>query len=341
MEGKRQEGEEEAADPRRRHWRRRWALLAVALVVLFFSLLNASWLAPRPPGRLIVVADRGIAVPFNHEGLSDDDCTATRIRPPGDNPYIENSLPSLYRAIKTGADAVSVQVHPTRDGQMVVFHDWTLDCRTNGHGPVRDHTLAELKRLDIGYGYTADGGRTFPFRGKGVGGMPTVEEMLREIPGARIVFVFKSRDPADADALVAAFRRAGVPIDDRYGFQGNPAVTGRLKQLVPGAWVIDAGAAKACLKAYLKSGWTGFVPAACRGTTVVVPLNYRWTLWGWPYRFLARMAKANTRVVIWGSYDNGGVSALDRPGQYDQVPADFHGWLWVGDFYNMGPALRR
>jgi glycerophosphoryl diester phosphodiesterase len=319
----------------------RLALIALAAVAVPLTLINASWLAPRPPGRLIVVANRGIAVPFDHKGLRKDDCTATRIRPPGDNPYIENTLPSLYRAAKLGADAVAVQVHPTKDGQMVVFHDWTVDCRTNGHGAVRDLALAELKSLDVGYGYTADGGRTYPFRGKGVGGMPTVEELLRELPAERIVFIFKSRDPRDADALVAAFRRAGVAIDDKYGFTGLPALVDRMHRLVPGAWAYDPKATKTCLTAYMKTGWAGIVPASCRNTTVVVPLNYRWALWGWPYRFLARMDKAHARVVIWGSAGKGGAVPLDRPEQYEQVPADFHGWLWVDDFYTMGPALRR
>jgi glycerophosphoryl diester phosphodiesterase len=319
----------------------RLALVVLAAIAVPLTLINASWLAPRPAGRLIVVANRGIAVPFDREGLKDDDCTATRIRPPGDNPYIENTLPSLYKAARLGADAVAVQVHPTKDGQMVVFHDWTVDCRTNGHGAVRDLTLAELKKLDVGYGYTADGGRTYPFRGKGVGGMPTVEELLRELPGERIFFNFKSKDPGDADALVAAFRRAGVAIDDKYGFTGDPAVVARMRKLAPGAWAFDPREAQKCLIPYLKTGWTGIVPESCRNTTVIVPLNYRWALWGWPYRFLDRMAKANSRVVIWGSYKNGGLAALDRPEQYDQVPADFHGWLWVDDFYTMGPALRR
>lgn len=329
----------ERKPPRRRRWR--YVLAGLAAVGLVFSLLNASWLAPRPPGRLIVVANRGIAVPFDHKGLKDSDCTATRIRPPGDNPYIENTLPSLYRAVKFGADAVNVQVAPTKDGQMVVFHDWTVDCRTDGHGPVRGLTLAEITKLDAGYGYSADGGRTFPFRGKGVGAIPTVEELLRELPKARIVFTFKSKDPAEADALVAAFRRAAVPIDDRFGFQAALPVAERMRRLVPGAWVVDDVQPKRCASDYLKLGWTGFTPASCRNTTIVVPLNYRWALWGWPYRFLDRMTKANTRVVIWGGYEDGTLVGLDHPEQYDQVPADFHGWLWVDDFYTMGPALRR
>ena len=37
---------------------------------------------------------------------------------------------------------------------------------------------AELEALDIGHGYTADGGATFPFRGKAVGEMPTLGEAL-------------------------------------------------------------------------------------------------------------------------------------------------------------------
>lgn len=335
------EAEEGAEGPRRRgRWR--YVAGAVAAVLVLFSLVNASWLAARPPGRLIVVANRGIAVPFDHGGLKDSDCTATRIRPPGDNPYIENTLPSLYRAVKMGADAVNVQVHPTKDGQMVVFHDWTVDCRTDGHGAVRDLTLTEIKKLDAGYGYTADGGKTFPFRGKGVGAIPTVEEVLRELPRTRIVFTFKSKDPVDADALVAAFRRAGVTIDDRFGFQGAAEIGRRLRALVPGAWFIDKEGPKACLTDYLKTGWTGFTPASCRNTTVVVPLNYRWALWGWPYRFLARMDAANTRVVIWGDYKGGNnIIGLDRPEQYGQVPADFHGWLFVDDFWTMGPSLQR
>jgi glycerophosphoryl diester phosphodiesterase len=334
------EGEEAAAQPRRRgKWR--LVLLAIALVAILLSLMNASWIAPRPPGQLIVIANRGIAQPFDRNGLRPDTCTATRIRPPGDNIYIENTLPSLYEATRLGANGVEVQVQRTSDNQMVLFRDPALDCRTNGHGAVRDHSLAELKTLDVGYGYTADGGRTFPLRGRGVGGMPTVEDVLREVPTIRIVFAFRSRDPADADALVAAFKRANVPIDDKYGFFGDPAVIGRMKQLAPAAWTFDGEAAKSCLADYLKLGWSGFMPPSCRNTTLAVPLNERWMLWGWPYRFLDRMAKANTRVLIYGDYRDGNVAGLDRPEQYDMVPADFHGWLFVDDFYTMGPALRR
>jgi glycerophosphoryl diester phosphodiesterase len=337
------EGEEAPARPRRRGWWRP-VLIVVALIAVPLTLINASWLAARPEGRLTVVANGGIVQPYDR-AAADGNCTATRIKPhggdPDDNNYIENTLSSLYRATRIGADALEVPVRRTRDGQVVLFEDATLDCRTNGHGPLAAHRLAELKQLDVGYGYTADGGRTFPLRGRGIGGMPTVEELLREVPTKQIIFDFRSRDPADADALAAAFRRAGVAIDDKYAFFGDPAVTARIRALVPNAWIAASPPRGTCLQDYMRTGWTGFVPASCRDATVAVTLDKRWKLWGWPYRFLARMAQAHARVLIYGEERNGTLVGLERPEQYDQVPADFHGWLWAEDFYRMGPDLRR
>ena len=41
---------------------------------------------------------------------------------------------------------------PASDGHFAVFHDWTLDCRAEGKGVTREHSLAALKQLDVGYG---------------------------------------------------------------------------------------------------------------------------------------------------------------------------------------------
>ena len=318
----------------------RWLAVAIALFLVAVSVVNASWLAPTPQGPLILVAHRGLAQQFGRDGVTNDTCTATRIRPT-EHLFIENTLHSMTNAAHMGADAIELDVHPTSDGQMVVFHDWKLDCRTDGKGPVREKSLAELKRLDVGYGYSADGGRTFPLRGRGVGGMPTVEEALREVRGRRLIFNFKSKDPGDADLLVAAFGRAKVEIDGKFGFYGDPAVTGRMKQLVPDAWTFGQAEAKACLTDYVKFGWTSHVPASCRNTTVVVPLNHQWTIWGWPNRFLARMRGAGTKVIMTGPYEDGVGSGIETPEQLDEVPRSFRGYLWIEDFYNVGQALER
>jgi glycerophosphoryl diester phosphodiesterase len=315
-----------------------WVGTGIAAFAVTVSLINASWIAPRSAKPLVLVAHRGLAQQFDRDGVDNSTCTATRIKP-SEHDFIENTLRSMTNARHFGADAIELDVHPTKDGQMVVFHDWTLDCRTNGKGPVRQKTLAELKRLDVGYGYTADGGKTFPLRGRGIGGMPTVEEALRETPRMRLFFNFKSKDPGDADALVAAFRRAGVEIDGKYVFYGHPAVTGRMKRLVPGVTTFWKEGMKACLTDYVKWGWTSYVPETCRNTIVAVPLNYQWAIWGWPKRFIARMESVGTRVILLGPYEKGEIAGLERPEQLEKVPRDFRGYLWIEDFYSVGRAL--
>ena len=64
--------------------------------------------------------------------------------------YPENTLEGFRKAISLGVDAVEFDVHPTRDGKLVITHDDTLERCSNGTGMVHDHTLAELKALDFG-----------------------------------------------------------------------------------------------------------------------------------------------------------------------------------------------
>ena len=62
----------------------------------------------------------------------------------------ENTIAAFERALTDGADAIQLDVHLSRDDHPVVIHDPTLERTTNGLGPVRGHTMRELKRLDAG-----------------------------------------------------------------------------------------------------------------------------------------------------------------------------------------------
>lgn len=62
----------------------------------------------------------------------------------------ENTLASFELALEQGADMVELDVHLSRDGQVVVLHDEQLDRTTDGQGLVRDWSVAELRRLDAG-----------------------------------------------------------------------------------------------------------------------------------------------------------------------------------------------
>jgi glycerophosphoryl diester phosphodiesterase len=62
----------------------------------------------------------------------------------------ENTMASFQRGLELGADWIELDVHLTADGELAVIHDETVDRTTDGHGLVKDHTLAELKQLDAG-----------------------------------------------------------------------------------------------------------------------------------------------------------------------------------------------
>jgi len=64
----------------------------------------------------------------------------------------ENTLLSIGRAIEIGVTAVEIDVHLSKDKEIVVIHDSTVDRTTDGSGPVCNFTLDELKKLDAGKG---------------------------------------------------------------------------------------------------------------------------------------------------------------------------------------------
>ena len=323
---------------------RKWQRLSVMplAVCAAICLANASWLLGKP-GKSILVTHLGAAQGFEEQGLTLYSCKADRIHRPL-APYLENTIPAVARAFALGAEMADVDIHPTSDGEFVVFHDWTVDCLTDGHGTTRDLPIATLKRLDIGYRLTFDHGRTFPFRGKFVGAMPTLGEMLAAFPARSFILVIKSNDPAEADLLVDYLKRRNVDFHRIRIFGGDRPVA-RLHAVAPQLVASSEATVKTCLIRYLAMGWTGFIPSACRNAVVPVPLNYRRLLWGWPNLFVDRMAKVNSLVLLSGPYerhsDKPGMNFIDSREQLDALPADYAGAIFVGRMEVIGPAARR
>ena len=322
----------------RRLGKSKYILIAVALVIVTLSLINASWLAGRPGGRLTLIAHRGSGQPIAAGAPAD--CNARHVMPGDHGNLIENSAGAMTKAAHDGANGLMLEVRATRDGQAVIFRDPRLECRTNGTGAVAERDLAYLRTLDIGYGYSGDGGRTFPQRGLGIGAMPTVEDVL--MFQRNMVLIFDLADARAAEATVAAFRRAGVAIGPGHGFAGPPAARARLRQLTQAGFVLDHEASDACMAPYYRTGWLGIVSEACRGTTLILSRHGGWTLWGWPYRFLARMSGAGARFFIPGD-DTAGDRwvGLTEAEQLGEVPHDYKGMLLVEDMEYVGRALVR
>lgn len=315
----------------------KWLTAVLVLVGGGLYLANASW-AWGERGALFLLAHRGVAQQFSREGLTNDTCTAARMLTPTHG-YIENTLPSIAAAFDYGAAIVEIDIHPTTDGEFAVFHDWTVDCRTNGEGVTREQSMEYLRTLDIGYGYTADGGQTFPFRGRFIGAMPTLNEVLDAFPQRRFLINIKSSDAAEADLLVAYL---GTRDTGRLTFLGGPEPIERLRVLKPEARMLSRQSLRRCMLRYLAIGWTGRVPDACHNSIVFVPINYRALLWGWPNLLVERMAAANTDVVVVGPLRGSGVAgSVDDPADVQSFASGYAGGISTDRIEIMGPALVR
>ncbi|MEQ9298561.1 MAG: glycerophosphodiester phosphodiesterase family protein [Cyclobacteriaceae bacterium] len=97
----------------------------------------------------------------------------------------ENTIPAIELAIEMGADMIAIDVHVTKDGEVVVLHDELLDRTTNGTGNVHEMTLADLQELDAGSWFSPE------FAGEKI---PTLDEALKHINGrAKCLIEMKSK----------------------------------------------------------------------------------------------------------------------------------------------------
>jgi glycerophosphoryl diester phosphodiesterase len=314
-----------------------WVGAGFIIVAAAIWLNNTSlWITQASKPTLL--AHRGLAQTYGTEGLTATTCTAARIFPP-EHGFIENTLPSMRAAFAAGADIVELDIHPTTDSQFAVFHDWTLDCRTDGRGVTREHSLAELKKLDVGHGYTADGGKTWPFRGKGTGLLPSLDEVFSAFPDRRFLIHIKSNDPAEGRQLAARLQSL-PPVQLRrlmvYG-GALPVAEGRAKLDIA---TMSGTTLKRCLIRYFLLGWSGYLPADCERSLLLVPANYAPWLWGWPNRFLDRMSDHRSASFVIGRHDGEDFSkGIDRTEDLTLLPKGYAGGIWTNRIDRIAPAI--
>lgn len=120
----------------------------------------------------------------------------------------ENTIESIRQAVALGVDAVEFDVHVSRDGTLVVMHDPTLDRTTNGSGPIAARTLAELRGLDAGAKFSIDGGKSYPYRERGIT-IPTFDEVMELLP-RELPIIIEVKTPAATSFVSDAVRRHGI-----------------------------------------------------------------------------------------------------------------------------------
>lgn len=176
--------------------RSRWLLATLSVITALAAAYGAMAFFARPaPGHPYFAAEKpGIQV-IAHRGGAD-------LRP-------ENTLAAFAHAVAIGADVLEMDIRATADGALVCLHDATVDRTTDGHGRVDSMTLAELQKLDAGYRWSNDGGRTHPFRGQGVR-VPALEEVFQRFPTRRLNLEMKRVEGVLAQPLCALIRRLGM-----------------------------------------------------------------------------------------------------------------------------------
>jgi glycerophosphoryl diester phosphodiesterase len=142
--------------------------------------------------------------------------------------FTENTLPAIRAALDLGVDFVEIDVHETRDGEIVVFHDYRLNRLCGVRGWVRNKTLAELKALRVikktslspkaglweRHSCRDRSGQECPshkglqpqdevLSGAQYTGIPTLAEVLRACRGkARVLIEIKRADPRKVAAVI-------------------------------------------------------------------------------------------------------------------------------------------
>lgn len=113
-------------------------------------------------------------------------------------------MAAFERAVELGVDALELDVHTTRDGQLIVTHDDNARRMTAAEAAWSDLDLADVRRLDAGWGFLApDGSR--PFAGQGIR-VPAFEEVLDAFPQVRLNVDIK-RGGRTADVALELLRR--------------------------------------------------------------------------------------------------------------------------------------
>jgi glycerophosphoryl diester phosphodiesterase len=178
----------------------------------------------------------------------------------GEDEFPSNTMYAFKRSLQVGADMLELDVGVTKDGQVVVMHDTTVDRTTNGHGTVASYTLKQLRKLDAAYWFSGGGDAydhgkpraDYRLRGVATGKrpppkgftaadfrVPTLREVLAAFPHTPINIEIKGRTKAEAlpeyltnaDALARTLK--GTKRRDLIVVSFKQEAVDRFHQLVP------------------------------------------------------------------------------------------------------------
>ena len=203
----------------------------------------------------------------------------------------ENTWEAFELALCLGADVLELDVHGTRDGEIVVMHDATVERTTNGHGRVCDLTYDELTNLDAGYRFTMGPGE-YVFRGRGVI-VPRLADVLAQFGRAAFNIEIKQHEPSMIRPLLAALERAGT--SQVVLAAADDTIMAELEASRPG---VPLGLSMGQVFTVVRDAWRGRLPRQFSGRALQIPPRH----YGFPVasgRVLAAARAAGIEVHLW------------------------------------------
>lgn len=158
--------------------------------------------------------------------------------------YPENTMLAFEKAIAEGVDGIELDVQLTKDGEVVIIHDETIDRTTNGKGYVVEYTYEELSKFDASYVYTGK---------MGFNKIPTLREYFELVKDLDIVTNIELK--TGINEYLGIEEKVWDMIKE-FGLQDRIIISSfnhfsvmRMKKIAPGMkygflsedWIIDAG----------------------------------------------------------------------------------------------------
>ena len=182
---------------------RRILLVSLIILTLYFFFYEPKYSGSiKIPDRTLVISHRGFG---NHAP--------------------DNSLSAVKISLENKMNGVDLDSQLSSDNELIIFHDLSVDRLTTGTGKVKDKTLAELKKLDLGLKFKES------FRGSYVS---TFEDMVNEVNESSILMV-ELKVPSMKDTGIEKRAVEIIQKHNAYSFvylsSFNPLVLYRLKKL--------------------------------------------------------------------------------------------------------------
>ncbi|PAQ14102.1 hypothetical protein CD798_12540 [Bacillaceae bacterium SAOS 7] len=113
----------------------------------------------------------------------------------------ENTMAGYEKAYELGADLIETDLHRTKDGHLVIMHDYTVDRTTNGKGKVAEMTFEEIRQLDAGVKFSPE------FAGEKV---PSFREYLQAFKGKDVVLLVELKAGGIEEQVLQEIEEEGM-----------------------------------------------------------------------------------------------------------------------------------